>query len=316
MRNRVKNYSIFTLGSADEINIKFEVSSKVYHSLTTVSGSNIELNTSSFNKVVEAIRLIADETRSYNLCMTGQKNVFSKAYRYNEAGVYYVRVVTSRTVLIAAADGDEDDIAAIAAMLHTDQFTVEVDWGDDMDDLKNEILGEPDSIACPNGIPACNMGDFGYDILEGDMDYIVSQMSTTSLPAGFGVGKIVRNTGMVNPDNYCIAVAANNPELVYFEGELMFSSGVTWIQMPVNKPYVCVDAIEVTCDDVEGEPFTGTLYIYQEATPETLQDILRAVREYNSRLGNLVMANAAEYADFKAYMQTQIATILTPINNE
>ena len=315
MRYRLNSYSIGIFDSQN-INIKFPIPDKVYYSLTTVSGSNVTLDTASTRRVVEAIRLIADETVSYNLCMTGQKCVFTEASKYDEAGIKYVRVTTNRDLLVEFANGDEDDITAIGNIARTDQFTIEVDWGEGMDDIREAILGEPQGIDCPDGIPACDFGDFGKDVLTGDNDYEIAPMSVMTFPEGFGVGAVVRNTGMEQPENYSIAIAADNPELTYYEGQLHFSSGVTWIEMPVNKPYVCIDAIEVTCSDVEGEPFTGILFVYKEADPETVQDVLALIKANGKKLGDYVIAEATDYAAFKAYMQNQIATVLTPIEEE
>lgn len=97
------------------------------------------LDAASLKYVTESIRLIADETRNgYVVMSTGQKGVVRGGYPINENGALGIEI--SVEALIAAADGDEDDIAAINAMQNSDQFTIEVDWGESPEQLTGNLV--------------------------------------------------------------------------------------------------------------------------------------------------------------------------------
>lgn len=131
MRYRIKEYSVAIGATTAQFGIP--VSKEVYDSLTISSGS--QLDAASVRKVTEAIRLIADETQGgYALCSTGQKLV-NGVTKSSNSTTYTVSITILKSDLTTAADGDADDIAAIAAMTANDQFTIEMDWGEAPSDL-------------------------------------------------------------------------------------------------------------------------------------------------------------------------------------
>lgn len=142
MRYRIPEYSAIV--GETTVTISIPVSKDVYDSLTVSEGV---LDAASLNKVIEAIRLIADETRGgYILCSTGQKSVVSSGSK-SYAIIYVVSVTMNKSDLIAAANGDEDDLAAIDAMTGADKFTIEMDWGEAPSGLAKETtLGDVASV--------------------------------------------------------------------------------------------------------------------------------------------------------------------------
>jgi len=133
MRYRVKNYSAAIGVSTVFFNIP--VSKDVYDSLTT-DNTTQHLNAASLRKVIESVRLIADETRGgFVIMSTGQKNVIEWANKATSGSSYTVSINIQKSVLVEIADGDEDDLAAIAAMSGNDMFTIEMDWGESPSDL-------------------------------------------------------------------------------------------------------------------------------------------------------------------------------------
>ena len=173
MRCRVDNYTATVTNT--QLEIGFEVEQKVYDALpaTTVTGESepgITLKTA----ITEAIRLIADETQGgYVVCSTGQKLVVNTATKssveVSGETTYSVAITFLKTDLITAADGDEDDIAAINSMAGTDMFTIAVDWGETITGIYEEI-GDLDEI-----IEAIN-GDNIDGIINSYMDDYAEQL--------------------------------------------------------------------------------------------------------------------------------------------
>lgn len=135
MRYRVESPSLWV--TSDEVEVKFRIPDPIYDLLETESGSP-NLKAASRKKVLEAIRLVANETRGgHVLCATGQKvygpspsEIFYKAERTRVNGIPYVQLFILKSALISAANGDPDDLAAISAATTGDMVTVELDWGD------------------------------------------------------------------------------------------------------------------------------------------------------------------------------------------
>ena len=128
MRYRIKEYYVDK--GSEYMQITFFAPADFVDSLNLASGSSYELDSASKTAVIEAIRLIANETRGgYVICSTGQKEVVTKVWK----GVEYdndLRLQISIAALIAAAKGDADDIAAINAFQIDDMYTIEMDFGD------------------------------------------------------------------------------------------------------------------------------------------------------------------------------------------
>lgn len=144
MRYRIKNYEVSV--ATDELYISFRPPQDIFDALTTTSGSS-SLDAKSKRRVLESIRLIANETRGgYIMCSTGSKtytaaNIFDIVYdviKYPVLGV--IALTFFKSVLIIAADGDEDDIVAINAIQNSDQFTIEVDWGESPEQLTGNLV--------------------------------------------------------------------------------------------------------------------------------------------------------------------------------
>lgn len=128
MRYRIESYIIAKTSSVLQIGIL--VPAEVFSKLTTDEETGY-LDAASQKYVTESVRLIADETQGgYVVMSTGQKGVVDYMYpvqNTNNAIALYIPIAS----LITAADGDADDLAAINAMANTDQFTIEMDWGDE-----------------------------------------------------------------------------------------------------------------------------------------------------------------------------------------
>ena len=104
----------------------------------TFTGVNT-IDAASQKYIMESFRLVANETRGgYVVLSTGQKLPYLALMATRSTGALgnYISIYIAISALIEAADGDEDDLAAIAAMEQvggtlTDQFTIEMDWGDE-----------------------------------------------------------------------------------------------------------------------------------------------------------------------------------------
>lgn len=128
MRYRIKDYYVDK--DSEYFQVTFTAPADFVDSLDLASGSEYELNSASTQKVIEAIRLIADETRGgYIICSTGQKGVVTKAWKNVEIE-NELRIQIPIAALITAADGDADDLAAINAMSFSDMYTIEMDFGE------------------------------------------------------------------------------------------------------------------------------------------------------------------------------------------
>lgn len=135
MRYRVKEYWFGSNKLRREVYCHITVSDKVYSTLVQAEEDGDLLRT-----VTEAVRLIADETQGgYVIMSTGQKNTLSDVQLRNDNDVM---LTFSTTTLIETADGDEDDIAAINAMSGTDQFTIEMDWGEEPSETAKETTSQ------------------------------------------------------------------------------------------------------------------------------------------------------------------------------
>ena len=139
MRYRIKEYEVGLNRLRRQVIIRFMPPAKVMESLETEEES-ITLTEGSRKYVIESIRVIADETQGgYILMSTGQKEVVSEITKSEDTGI---TIIIGLGALIDAADGDADDIAAINAMSGTDQFTIEVDWGDEPSQLAQETTSQ------------------------------------------------------------------------------------------------------------------------------------------------------------------------------
>lgn len=128
MRYRVNTYEVTFANNPPRVAFAFPVSEEVYTSLPA-SGTQLT------RAITEAVRLIANETRGGVILMsTGQKLVVTGTSKSTSvvsgATVYKVQIQVNVGTIIALADGDEDEIAAINAMTPYDMYTIEMDWGD------------------------------------------------------------------------------------------------------------------------------------------------------------------------------------------
>ena len=129
MRYRIKEYSASV--SSTQLVLYIPVPESVMADIETGTGGI--LTTTSREYVIESIRLIADETNGgLILASTGQKGVFGNMLKFTDTSI---AMVITKSALETAADGDPDDLAAIAAIFGTtgtrnDGLTIELDWGD------------------------------------------------------------------------------------------------------------------------------------------------------------------------------------------
>ena len=158
MRYRIKEYSVLKHPVASLYNFVFALPVEVLNRLEKEEGSNI-LTEASKRYIIESVRLIADETQGgYVLMSSGQKGVVNDITESDGS----VGIIINKAALIAAADGDADDIAAINAMANTDQFTIEMDWGD-----------EPSGLS--GGDAAEQVKDFFGIVKDGDTVKVVTE---------------------------------------------------------------------------------------------------------------------------------------------
>lgn len=132
MRYRVKTYTAGITADQLEFKVEFPIPEKVAELLESHKTETYGTVDAAAQKwLLESIRLIADETQGgYILAGTG--------FRSNIAGLNWWWHNNPTTVtfyfdfdtLIANANGDPDDLAAIAALSGSDSLTVEMDFGD------------------------------------------------------------------------------------------------------------------------------------------------------------------------------------------
>lgn len=155
MRYRVKTYIVQVLSADGLIQVGIVIPPEVYNTLTVDTNTGY-LDSASLKYVTESIRLIADETRGgYVLMSTGQKGVIDSVYKLNGQAI---AINIDRSALTTAADGDENDLAAINAISASDQFTIAVDWGTQPEELAKQstlatILGLLQGDDAPEELP-------------------------------------------------------------------------------------------------------------------------------------------------------------------
>lgn len=150
MRYRIKRYQAWTglynaeVGNYLGFNI-CNIPDKVFDNITNTGTHTIDAASEKY--IMESIRLIANETQGgYVVLSTGQKLPYLALMATRSTGALgnYISIYIAISTLIAAADGDEDDLAAISAMEQvggtlTDQFTIEMDFGE----APSESSGDP-----------------------------------------------------------------------------------------------------------------------------------------------------------------------------
>ena len=140
-------------------------------------------------KVQEAIRLIADETRGgYVVCSTGQKLVSSVVCvkQYPTTAQATVQIYFTISDLVTAAAGDADDLAAIAAMTANDEFTIEMDWGAQPEDLDSKLQSILDILQ------AEDEGGEGEDVPEGVDGKLELIMQYLGVPASISYTELTK----------------------------------------------------------------------------------------------------------------------------
>ena len=138
MRYRIKDYEVSITGTV-RIEIAIKYSGLMEMPSTNRIGSwndsvdtlisNGEEQVAFVRYVIESIRLIADETvGGYVLMSTGQKGVLKSIKHASEP--YDIILVFVFSNLKTAANGDAEDLSAINAIQESDQFTIDIDWGE------------------------------------------------------------------------------------------------------------------------------------------------------------------------------------------
>lgn len=128
MRDRVKDYHIYATSSQVVVRLLTIPNDVV---LEEVEG---ELTPASTRRVIEAIRLIVDETIGEVFCSSMQKNKIRKVYGSGTS----MGVTVACAIEFAQPEGKTANT--------TDQFTIELDWGDvtakeeTLNSAKEEIL--------------------------------------------------------------------------------------------------------------------------------------------------------------------------------
>lgn len=137
MRDRVKDYHIYATNSQVVVRLLTLPNDVV---LEEVEG---ELTPVSTRRVIEAIRLIVDETIGEVFCSSMQKNKIRKVYGSGTS----MGVTAACAIEFAQPEGKTANT--------TDQFTIELDWGDvtaketTLNSAKEEILTAVDNIKLP-----------------------------------------------------------------------------------------------------------------------------------------------------------------------
>lgn len=161
MRYRIETYEVQV--SSDRILLFFNIPASIYSKIKEVIVTGSVLTADALRYVTESVRLIADDTQGgYAMMSTGQKQVIQSASLWGSSAL---ALYIPKSALIAAADGDADDIAAINAMQDTDQFTIEMDWGD-----------EPAGLSGGGEIEI--MTDDEYDPALEDLDKMLDEVGT------------------------------------------------------------------------------------------------------------------------------------------
>jgi hypothetical protein len=138
MRYRIDTYEVQV--SSDRILLFFNIPATIYSKIQGMIGTGSVLSADALRYVTESVRSIADETQGgYIMMSTGQKQVIQSASLWGSSAL---AMLFPKAALITAADGDEDDLAAINAMQNTDQFTIEMDWGDEPSGLSGGDAAE------------------------------------------------------------------------------------------------------------------------------------------------------------------------------
>ena len=133
MRDRVKDYHIYASKSQVVVRLLTLPNDVV---LEEVEG---ELTPASTRRVIEAIRLIVDETIGEVFCSSMQKNKIRKVYGSGTS----MGVTAACAIEFAQPEGKTANT--------TDQFTIELDWGDEtakettLNSAKEEILTAVDN---------------------------------------------------------------------------------------------------------------------------------------------------------------------------
>ena len=235
MRYRINKYSA-TIGTND-LTLNVYVSQSVYDMLTI--DEQYYLDAASLRKLTEAVRLIADETQGgYVIMSTGQKNVLSGAKAIHLGNWYILRMYFQKSALIDAADGDDDDIAAINAMANSDQFTIEMDWGDEPSGLSggDDAMGGLIAHDCGRAIITCDYNPY----VTGSDGMLISGLSV-NMPDGFGVGSVVKAESLIAGCK--VPQSVSSPSLSY-NGSGYYVSGVTeWITLEKGKAYRCTGKV-------------------------------------------------------------------------
>ena len=118
MRYRIKKYSASV--SNNVVTLSFDVPNGMVISINPDDGS---LDTADERLIKESVRLIIDETNKVVLCSSMQKNRIINIYAQGNQGES-----TADTIYIRIAIPEDKTVSA------SDQFTIEMDWGDTIED--------------------------------------------------------------------------------------------------------------------------------------------------------------------------------------
>lgn len=247
---------------------------------------------------VENVRVIINETQ--------KKVLASSLKKANISTVVYS--AADRNVTITLNDSTPNIAVG-------DNLTIKIDMGDDIRETAGSCIIE-DVIDL--GLPAerssgfCGVLDDGDFIVEDGIDP-GSQHSEE-----YKVGDIIKPTAYDEAaGDLAVAetVSSTATDLKYDDLENKISGVISYILWKAGH-YYRVTGIHDVYNQL-GTEVVMQIFTYEELEPASITGLLKqATDKIAATAGNLVMATDAEYAAFKSHMQTQIASILTPITEE
>lgn len=171
MRYRVTDYRIIAIGPQVVVRLLTIPNDVV---LEKIEGSN-ELTTESARRVVEAIRLIVDETIGEVFCSSMQKSKVVKVH----GSVYYQGITSACDIEFAAPEGKTAN--------SSDQFTIEMDWGEEvakestLTSAKEEIIEAVNSAQVDidtSNLASKNLEEF-FEVVSDDSEEIITDEEIT-----------------------------------------------------------------------------------------------------------------------------------------
>lgn len=330
-RYRVKDYRIELLPSSSAVLIFFNKPAGLKYDFAAATAAAAK------DYLAQSLRVAIDETANVALCHSMGKERFVSgglATGVHPAESQYDLVIALLIPNFNVLTSSSSDTTRIAYRTEpdvtgsyenkeikvTDAITLEFDFGDEptavmpaIETAQENIMGGKIPIDCGASIPGCEFSGC-QDIIN---EETITEVNTFALPSDFGVGSIVKAGSLVDTDYYFVAKTISTPTISQPQGEgtPYELSGITeWLSVESGKVYICT-AVEPISYTTGAETINGVLYLYDLYAEEAVSN-RKLLSEYQKSAGSMIPATSAEYAAFKTHMQSEIASILTPIEEE